>query len=437
MSAKVSAAHSSSTTENASILQRLADTEAWMKSAGEKNKELEMRCAASESKVESLVKANKELREELDELRKGGLISVSGRLEGREKKRDHSKRLLALEDCERNPETNDQVKEDKDATSSGAELTYSKQAEDASVVATIGQTYVYAFGQFAVAATILLATCNAFPVTKWDDSSVGVPVVDEQVRVRSWFSVMGGCATLLAAFNTNSHWDSGICNEPWAAAWPALPICILSGSFAFSVAIGGSLGSLALGVDLSFYGNLTMIVFSIACVLYVAIAQVLMRKAYFEWWLGPDHSVREQHRREEEDLAQNTKRARQRRPSLIEQAFRKIKDSRTTSIVRTILVTTGLAVNAVLYPTLIIPFFNADTTSDSVRVIILTVVLSLISEGTLMVLRFAKIQVGKNFDPKVAVQVQNMLLLFEVFTIVTRRLLLGCMAVQRSVFAVG
>ena len=129
-----------------------------------------------------------------------------------------------------------------------------------------------------------------------------------------------------------------------------------------------------------------------------------------------------------------------RRSSVVEDEIRRIQeDDPQASIMSTVIMCSGAVFNAILYPTLIVPFLNADTTSDNSRIFIITVVLSALTEATLIVMRFGFIQTSdEKFNIRAAVRNQNVLMLFESFSILARRILLGCMRSQRSVFvAIG
>ena len=435
MSAKVSV---SSPPTNASILKRLADVEAWMKSAGEKNKALEARCIASERKVASLEMANKELREELCGLKKGAMVAISGR---RDK---NSKRIVAPENQARDEDVVEEGDNDGDEQETPAtELSLLKKAQDAYVIVTIFHTYSYSFMQFVGAATTLLTVCSLHPVTKWDAEEVGVPVVDEGVRVRVWAAIGVGSWSVGAMFNVLSDWESGVRVNPVQAAWPAAPICLLSGFFSLGLVIGAMDLALTLGgVDFSYYGNFSIILLGIGVIMSAVIAPIFMHKAYFEWDLGPDHPVRDTYKMEQRGAGQNAFKIggeRRRRTSVMKKEMRKIRSKKDRSIPywSIVILTLGVAINILAYPTLIVPFFNADTTSDAVRVAVLTIILSIVTETTLMIMRCTLVGVGENFYIKTSVSKQNIIHFFEVFSILARRLLLGCMAEQRSVYTVS
>ena len=125
---------------------------------------------------------------------------------------------------------------------------------------------------------------------------------------------------------------------------------------------------------------------------------------------------------------------------MVEDEIRRIQEGDPqASIMSTLIAIFGAGCNMVLYPTLIVPFLNADTTTDNSRIVIIAVILSALTEGTLIVMRFGSILISdEDFNIRASVPRQNVLMAFESFSILARRILLGCMRSQSSVFvAIG
>ena len=313
--------------------------------------------------------------------------------------------------------------------------------------------YMYTFVHAATCSFLLFVCLEWFPVTDFK-SATGVPVMNVDVLVSRWYPVTLSVLTIGTAFNIIASWESGIRHgPPWNAAWPAFPITVVNGALLFSIFVATIAALRAQGFDTVYFARLDIIIFFFFGVLWVITTQILLRKAYHDWGWGPgageeeegtkakgkekkEKSKKKQTKKKTKKKKKKKKNAGRRRSSVLEDEIRRIQeDNPTASILSTVFVLGGVTFNMALYPTLIIPYLNADTTTDFARTLVISVGLSLLTEGTLMVLRFGYITTSEeDFNIRAATRAQNVLFLFESMCILGRRILLGCMRSQQAVF---
>ncbi len=333
--------------------------------------------------------------------------------------------------------------------------------------------YTYTFAMAAPNGLALFALMEWFPVTDFESLS-GVPAMKVGVLLSRWFPVYLGSYVIGTSFNVIAQWESGVRNgHPWDAAWPAFPICIFNGALWYGTYLAVVAALRANRIDPIYFARFDIPLVFVFMILYIFTSQVLMRKGYVDWgWYSYAETKEEggkKSKEEKESIKDKTesntnektnessdtkkkekmekgkeidknRRRSSLRSSVVEDEIRRIQeDDVQASVLSSLILIFGATFNAILYPTLIVPFLNADTTSDNSRIIIISVVLSALTEGTLIVMRFGSIMTSdEDFNIRAAVCSQNALLIFESFTILARRILLGCMRSQSSVFvAIG
>ena len=298
------------------------------------------------------------------------------------------------------------------------------------------QAYAYTGMHAAVNGIVLVAFLEWFPVTNYK-SGAGVPVMNVDVSVSRWYPILMGAEALGASFNIISNWESGVRDgDPCMAFWPAFPIAIATGTFWYGMLVATVAVLRHLGVDPIYHARLDVPIVFLFVMLYIITFQILVRKAYYDWSWGRDAL--------EDDKSTTSKNMKRisdrRRSSVIEDEIRMIQeDDPAASIMSTAILLGGMFFNIILYPTVIIPYLNADATDDSARVLVIAIGLSILTEVTLMIMRFANIKTtGEDFNIRASVADQNALMFFESTCIITRRILLGCMRSQQAVFfAIG
>ena len=269
------------------------------------------------------------------------------------------------------------------------------------------QAYSYTGMHALVHGLVLVAFLEWFPVTDYK-SVVGVPAMNVNVVYSRWVPAFEAVHILGASFAIISSWESGVRDsEPWNAAWPAFPISVVTGTFWLGIHDTIILGLQDHGVDLVYYVRLDVVLYVVIVLAWVLSCQGLIRKAYHEWGWG--HDAEEEEVTEAKHIniiskATKTQISGRRRSSVVEDEIRKVqRDDPKASIVSMMVVIFGIGFNMLLYPIVIIPYLNADTTTDFARVLIISVGLSILTEGTLIVMRFGVIKTNdKDFNLRAA-----------------------------------
>ena len=284
--------------------------------------------------------------------------------------------------------------------------------------------YCYAMVICAFAGAWYCIVYYAYPLTDYTGIKFPVPVWNYQevlINFIWWLAVIPLCGGFF--FYNASFWESGV-KTPGKEDY-AYPFAPTVAAVYYAVAVicifmvPTSLLYSHLDVDLYFYFNLYGLWFNIPAVV-VVLTYLDVTRAWFEFCMK--RPPRRHHRASVSPAGRASQQAgsrKQRRRSsmmAMEDQIRDLREmgneeeatsSRTAENIAT-LAMLGSILLSVIYPVIFLPIFISDSVDDSIRIFIVTVLHSVLVEVTLLVNRYAKIDVQAN--PDLAVQMQWALL---------------------------
>eukprot|EP00948_MAST-09A_sp_MAST-9A-sp1_P000583 g583.t1 len=330
-------------------------------------------------------------------LRRRGLIN--GQLENIQRKGKHELEDVEVEEEEEKPQT------------------------IGTVVKTMFFVYLYATLIGSIT-TLLFAYLMTAKFTDWSGKKYGVPIVDLDIFIYQFYYPAFSIATAGWAFHIASFWESGIKEDPDSKLFPyglLEGFCYIISSTTVIMGIQYPMWHYG-KIDLIFWGRIDFILI-VGGLIGGMLSAAKLRDIVFQCLNGKSS---------EDVIKEKMKIHKRRRSSQIDLSA--IKDEvQKEGKGKWIVIISGIV--CTLYPLFLMKAYNSDNIHDAWRVFFVTIVHPVISEIILLSLRNGKNDVkSAQFSEKLYLQNQAHVFWLELFLQLVRRIMVGCMQYQLSVY---